>query len=174
MNIMSLFFMRCLRAFHPAKCLFGLLLLVSLSSCESDCVYHDYQHLPNSMWGSRDTLCFRIPINDSLATYKLNLEMRHSTEFAYKEAFLMLESHYGKQHPQTRLFCFPVVAEDGRWLGTGWGSTLQLSRTLGQYRFVHPDTLVFRIYHSMNELHLNGISDIGLKVTIVSKHNRKE
>jgi len=172
MNIMP-FFMRRLRV-SGFICLCGVLLLVLLSSCEDDCVYHDYQHLPNSVWGSRDTLCFRIPIDDSLAIYKLDLEMRHTTEFAYKEAFLMLESHYGKQKPRTRLFCFPVLAEDGRWLGTGWGNTLQLSRSLGEYCFAHRDTLVFRIYNSMNMPQLNGISDIGLKVTTVSRYYIKK
>jgi len=163
--------MQYFRAYRLLGCLCVAFLL---SSCEKGCIYHNYQHLPNSVWSSRDTLCFRIPISDSLAIYKLDLEVRHTTEFAYKEALLMLESHYGKQKCKTRLFCFPFVAENGRWLGTGWGSTIQLSRTLGKYSFAHPDTLTFRIYHSMNKSQLREISDIGLKVTIVSRDGDRE
>lgn len=174
MKIMPFFFMRHLQVFRFVICLCGASLVPFLSSCEDNCVYHDYQHLTNSNWNSHDTLCFRIPITDSLAIYRLDLEMRHTTEFVYKEALIMLESHYGNQQSKTRLFCFPIVAEDGRWLGTGWGNTLQLSKSLGEYCFAHRDTLFFRIYHLMNEPQLKGISDVGLKVTKVSRHYDKK
>lgn len=146
-----------------------LLAVFSLSSCqEKECVYHDYRHVNEKGWSAGDTLIFDIPVTDTLSAYQVELDVRNTTSYKYKEIYIMVEMSYGDE-PQkaisSDLICYPLTDPEGIWSGIGWGTILQNSIPFRSVHFAHPGNLRYRIYHKMNDPVLIGIRDVGIKIT---------
>lgn len=137
-------------------------------SChEKECIYHEYKPIHEKGWDATDTVFFNIPITDTLSTYSVELDIRNTTLYPYKDVYIMVETGYGNKAQKvisSDLICYPLADQKGKWMGTGWGTLLQNSRPLKTLYFTHSGSLTYKIYHKMNDSSLRGIRDVGIKI----------
>lgn len=143
-----------------------LILLFILTACESNTTYHSYLHPSDKGWGKKDTLTFKVPIKDSLDTYSVDVEVRNRADYPYCNLFLFV-SHNTKDSTVfvTDTIEYALADKTGSWTGTGWGSLHQSS---SHYTFITPKrkgNIIIKVAHGMREEVLDGISDIGIKIT---------
>ncbi|MBQ8674289.1 MAG: gliding motility lipoprotein GldH [Bacteroides sp.] len=160
--------------------LFMLPLLASLlMACgERQTVYHAYHTLPMEGWHRQDTLPFDIPLPDSLATYRLSVEVRHRGNYPYRNLRLLLcHEDAPDRHPSQDSLNLLLATPTGRWTGDGLSGLYQNSFPVGPIRIASlpslpsPQDTTIRCKHFRLHLHhllpdslLPGLSDIGIKV----------
>jgi len=142
-----------------------LLSLLVLAACDSNTMYHSYLHLPKEGWGKSDTLTFKAPITDSLASYRISVEVRNRDDYPYSNLYLFI-SHNTQDSTVfvTDTVKYTLADKSGKWLGTGLGDLYQ---SASSYTFVAPrrsGNLTFRVTHGMRDNTLMGINDIGLEI----------
>ena len=91
--------------------LFSTGMLILLGSCRSDTAYHVYQSVAASGWGRQDTLVYELPASLSPGRYLVEIGVRNTSEYAYRDIWLALLSGQG------------VIPEDA--VSSGRGSNLQ-------------------------------------------------
>jgi len=67
-----------------------LLSLLFLAACDSNTMYHSFLHPPKEGWNKSDTLTFKAPIEDSLATYRVSVEVRNRADYPYSNLSLFI------------------------------------------------------------------------------------
>jgi len=144
----------------------GLLAILLLTACDKDTVYHSYLHVPNQGWGKNDTLLFTVPVQDSLALYRLSVEIRNGEKYPYSNLYLFI-SHNGQD---STLFVTDTIEctlanKQGQWTGTGWGGLYSTSYQLSSIITKRKGNYKFKITHGMRDDLLQGIDDIGLCIT---------
>lgn len=142
-----------------------LLLLIILTACDSNTMYHSYLHLPQKGWGKSDTLIFKAPITDSLSTFRISVEVRNRDDYPYGNLYLFI-SHNTQDSTVfvTDTIEYTLADKSGKWMGTGLGNLYQSSKS---YTFIAPGrsgNLTFRVSHGMRDNSLIGINDIGIEI----------
>jgi len=142
-----------------------LLSLIILTACDSNTMYHSYLHLPQEGWKKSDTLSFKAPITDSLATFRISVEVRNREDYPYSNLYLFI-SHNTQDSTVfvTDTIEYALANKSGKWLGTGLGSLYQSAKS---YTFIAPKrsgNLTFRVTHGMKDNALIGINDIGIEI----------
>ena len=89
-----------------------LILAISLISCDNT-VYENYYSFDNESWNSDSLKSFDFEIMDTLATYNLSLNIRHSTDYEYQNLFLFLS---GDLNDTIEL---ELADKIGKWKGSG-------------------------------------------------------
>lgn len=152
---------------HLKKNKFALLLLMLfVTACDSNTMYHSYLNTPEGGWGKSDTLTFKAPIKDSLATYRVSIEVRNREDYPYSDLYLFV-AHNTQDSTVfiTDTIKCTLADKSGKWTGTGVGSLYQSSGD--SYTFITPKrsgNLVFKVSHGMRDFDLKGINDIGIKI----------
>lgn len=72
--------------------LFSTGMLILLGSCRSDTAYHVYQSVAASGWGRQDTLVYELPASLSPGRYLVEIGLRNTSEYAYRDIWLALLS----------------------------------------------------------------------------------
>ena len=147
--------------------LVGIILFVLLTSCKPNEVYYKFEPIPQSNWNKNNVICFDIdsvPVNVN-SRYYVSIEIAHNLNYPYKNLWLSI--NYLEQDSvlwEESLECF-LSDDSGKWLGSGNGPTRQLS-VLYKTNFVLDTAKHSRICirHAMQDVHLNGIEKIGVKV----------
>ena len=138
-------------------------LLLSLVSCESSTIYHQYQLLPDNQWSSTDTLRFEPQLPDSAVTYRLEVGLRILQTCVCRE----MKIGYQYLSPTgevllTDQFTMTVADENLDKTGKGVGGIyeyVQSIRPLPVTESGNYQVLVFLL----QEEKLAGIHDIGVK-----------
>lgn len=151
-------------------------MLAMLVSCRPDTAYHVYQSVPDSGWTRQDTLVFELPASLPAGRYALEIGLRNTSEYAYRDIWLALLSGRGTVPgdsctcPVDTLHLF-LADSHGRWLHDGIAGSLYQSEWPGVAVCVidsvasEPRTL--RIVHLMKDAPLSGIADVGIRLSTV-------
>lgn len=142
-----------------------LLSLILLTACDSNTMYHSFLHVSKEGWKKSDTLTFKAPITDSLATYRISVEVRNRIDYPYRNLYLFI-SHNTQDSTAfvTDTIQYSLADESGKWLGTGVGSLYQSACS---YTYIAPrrsGNIVFKVSHGMQDNVLIGINDIGIEI----------
>ena len=89
-----------------------LILTISLVSCDNT-VYENYYSFENESWNSDSLKSFDFEIMDTLATYNLSLNIRHSTDYEYQNLFIFVS---GEVNDTIELM---LADKNGKWKGSG-------------------------------------------------------
>jgi len=145
-----------------------LILTISLVSCDNT-VYESYYSFENESWNSDSLKSFDFEIMDTLATYNLSLNIRHSTDYEYQNLFLFLS---GDLNDTIEL---ELADKIGKWKGSGLSNIREF-----KYLFAKNEVFSKKGNHSINIeqamrfgakekiQNLEHVSDIGL---IIRKQN---
>lgn len=167
-----------------------LLLLEGLTACHTDTVYHIYQPVSEEGWNKKDTLIYMLPDSLAAGCYQLELDVRHTGNYPYRD--IWLEMAFERRKPQDFSADMPdrdsldipeqdipvdtmmwvrdtvhlyLADEQGRWLNGGTiGSLYQFRATTGKFCLTNKDGKTFRIVHIMKDNPLQGIHDIGIRI----------
>ena len=137
-----------------------------MAACNGRQTYlHLYQSIPNAGWHSGEAICFQIPTQGNDTSYNVQLEVRHTVKFNYKNLLLMA-SYVSSGHDvvQTDTVNFLLVDEDGRMQGKGIGRLLQVEKQLRTLHLGKADSCVIKVRHLHTDSVLTGINDLGLRL----------
>lgn len=139
--------------------------LFALSACDRTAVYSKYRSVSPRGWMRSDTLRFSHSHSAQTGTYAEDLCLRVSRDYPFSDITLIVE-----QNTQTRsiqrtdtLHC--ILAEQGQWQGKVGVSYLQYSFSLADILLSPGDTLGIAVRHGMRREPLQGIADVGIKIS---------
>ena len=147
----------------------GVFMMLILTACHENTVYHDYQQPSSSGWEKNDPLSFHIPAVKETGNYVEEVGLRINGSFPFQNLNLIIEQT--KKNTGERL-CDTLVCKLISKQGYPEG------RGISEYQYIFPlktlplekdDSLFIEIRHDMKREILPGITDIGIKLSKVSK-----
>jgi len=129
--------------------------------CDSSVLnsYSEYHHLNTSGWSYTDIETFTPVHADSICPGRLVIGLRHSGSYPYTS--VSVEVAYTDNGTSVRdTIEVPLSDSYGRWLGTGIGTTFQITDTVG--RLLHASGSEVKIRHAMRCDTLHGIDQLGI------------
>jgi gliding motility-associated lipoprotein GldH len=134
------------------------------TACTGEVAYHHYEHVAEEGWDKEDTLILKTDTLYETATYSVEVNIRTTAEYPYKQLMLMVEE---KLLPNKAKRVFPVTFQIASDEGERNGEKLlyyELEKQLAMQQLSQGDSLQFRIYHKMRRQTLPGIKDVGIKI----------
>ncbi len=135
-----------------------------LTACTGEVAYHHYEHVAEEGWDKEDPLILKTDTLYETATYSVEVNLRTTAEYPYKQLMLMVEE---KLLPNKAKRVFPVTFQIASDEGERNGEKLlyyELEKQLAMQQLSQGDSLQFRIYHKMRRQTLPGIKDVGIKI----------
>jgi len=145
-----------------SKLFISFIVLIALIGCNNDTIFTEYRSMPLSGWDVDSVLTFYVPVVDTLETYDIIVDVRHTTSYPYQNMWLFVNAD---------TIDFYLANQRGEWLGNGRGELREMPVLYKQnVRFPSVDTCKYEIRQGMRSKNLKGVRDIGL---IVNKHKSK-
>lgn len=145
----------------------SLFVAIVLSACNFEANnMQQYRHIPSTGWYADSLLLIPVPVSDTIGEYEVSIGLRYTDEYRYRNLWLFatLVAPDGTQTIDT-LNC-RLADEYGRWYGSGIGATMQQREMYKEsLRFPHSGTWHIAIQQGMREECLQGITDVGVKVS---------
>ena len=139
-----------------------LILAISLISCDNN-VYENYYSFENESWNSDSLKSFDFEIMDTLATYSLRLNVRHSIDYEYQNLFVFVS---GEVNDTIELM---LADKNGKWKGSGISDVREFTHTLKKEKTFskkgkHSINMEQAMRYGASEKiqHLPNILDVGL------------
>jgi len=134
-----------------------LLLLLLLSSCNSDVIFTDSVVMQDNIWDLSNVPDFSMQIDDTTQLTDVFFTIRTGSDYPFRNLFLFVTVF----SPDGNI----MTDEKGNWYGKGFGDIHELNLP---YRtnvfFPARGTYLFNIQHGMRIGDLPGIYDIGLRI----------
>ncbi len=70
-----------------------LIVFIGIISCKKDFVYSQFREVASVGMGKGDWLVFDVEVPDSLLRYDVNIIVRHSSAYPYKDIHLLVNEH---------------------------------------------------------------------------------
>jgi len=117
------------------------------------------------MWAINDVQSFSFEIDDTTLTYNLFVNVRNTSEYAYRNLYLFIEM----SSPSNKYFVDTVeislADSKGKWTGSGIGNIWQNQfPLLMQVKLLELGIYQVNVTQGMRNDTLEAISDIGLRV----------
>lgn len=138
-------------------------------SCDS--LFHQYRGV-GGCWALSDTLTFTYtPTNEEKQNCRLDIELRSSNDYKYKEIFLRVE-RFSKRQKETVVDTLRCELYDdlGHTRGTTAGILWQTSFPVDTIEILPNDTVTVRVSHLMDDKQLKGVSDVGIRLSHCGRH----
>ena len=142
-----------------------LLAVISLLllGCQQGVVFTEFKPLSGYGWEADSVVVFTPMLEDSLATYDMQLTVRHTDRYAYQNLWLFVDVKKDSVLLRRDTIEAMMANDRGEWLGSGLSKyTLPLlylesvPLQAGEYEVV--------VQQGMREDVLKGVADLGLKV----------
>lgn len=148
------------------RIIFFLFLSVTfLSSCNEDTAYSKYADIAIAGWECSDSVYFDIPPLKSSGDYTLNLGLRITSDFPFKNIYIIAEQTV---YPQKTIYCDTIDCklfdERGRVLGNGI-STFQYLFHVAKRHYQQNDSIHIYIRHNMKREIMPGLTSVGIELT---------
>jgi len=124
------------------------------------------REIDGEAWHRDSMLVFEVPITDTSATYRVEIDLRHAGDYSYRNLYLGRDVLNAAGTVYEDTVEFQLASPDGRWLGEGIAGlkTLSLAYRREGLRFPKAETYRFRIQHLMRDEPLRGIHSVSLKL----------
>jgi len=155
-----------LRNSHSTNIMISLLLgIFILSSCSKPNLYDKYIQVNAEGWNYKDQVEFEVQITDTISPTNFYLNIRHNTDYDYRNLYLFLHTQFPRGQQSTDTLEIILAAPDGKWLGKGYGN-LKENRVLLKKDVYFPISgpYTFRLEQAMREKNLKGIEDVGITI----------
>ena len=138
-----------------------------LSGCNDDgnVVVHSARDVSALRWSPKDSLTWNLNQIDSLASYAVQLEIRHGNGYPYQNLGLEISLQKGDTLITKDTLNLYLTNSDGTWKGTGWGSLIQTDAPYKSVRFPYAGDYKLTVRPCMNDWELKGIHAIGVKIS---------
>jgi len=107
---------------------------------------------------------------DTASLCNIWLTVRTGTSYPYRNIWLFVNTLSPTGKSITDTLQYMLADEKGKWFGKGFGDIheLDLPFRTGVY-FREKGTYTFRIRHGMRDENLNGVYDLGLRISKIKK-----
>lgn len=141
------------------------LILLTLSSCNSNIIYTDEAVMPDMTWNLFNTPDFSFPVTDTTKNTNVFFTIRTGSQYPFRNIFLFVTTSSPDGKAVTDTLEYEVADEKGNWLGKGFGEIHELRLPYRQNVFFpEKGTYHFKIQHGMRTIDLKGVYDVGLSV----------
>jgi gliding motility-associated lipoprotein GldH len=143
----------------------AFLLGAGLQSCDTNRVVDQYLPVDGQEWFYADVKVVEVPIVDTVASYKLFINLRHGGNYEWQNLYLRMHIASPSGDTATQMVSVPLADAAGRWLGSGLGDIVELQWPYKeQIKFLEQGTYVFRLEQHMRLNPLRAVYDVGLRV----------
>jgi gliding motility-associated lipoprotein GldH len=107
-----------------------------------------------------------VDVQDTLAVYRVDFQVRHTADYPYSNLYLFREIRSAHQSEYQDTVEVRLADAQGAWYGTGIGAlkTLNLPYKQAGLRFPKRGIYRFRFQHGMRDEPLRGIRDFALTI----------
>lgn len=147
------------------RILIGLLLLVFITACDRNVVFEKNLKIPSETWHQDSILKLSTEISDTIQLYDIYLNLRHSTQYGYRNFYLFFETIMPDGNiVRDTLECL-LADRTGKWHGSGFGRIKTNSFLFRESVWFPQEGIYhFRMEQAMREETLEGIIDVGLRI----------
>jgi len=142
-----------------------LVLLLILSSCNSDIIFSDSVVMPGNKWELSNVPGFSAQVADTIQLTDVYFTIRTGSDYPFRNLFLFVTVSSPDGNTMTDTLEFHLADEKGNWYGKGFGDIHELNLP---YRtnvfFPLKGTYLFNIQHGMRIGDLRGVYDFGLRI----------
>lgn len=117
-------------------------------------------------WHADSVIVVDVTIQDTLAVYRVEFQLRHTSDYPYSNIYLLREIRSSQQMEYADTVEVRLANAEGAWYGSGIGAlkTLNLPYKQAGLRFPKPGLYRFRFQHGMRDEPLRGIRDFALTI----------
>ena len=146
---------------------FLICLFLLCYGCDNGTRYYQFRSIDKYGWLKSDTIIFEVPISDSIHHYQLEVGVRHSARYIYRQLKLKLSvlTPDSLSLPDQAV-TIDLTDEKGRRLSVGKGGLYQAQATPVSLPMAKAGTWHFKLIHQMNDNILKGVHDVGVKLTV--------
>jgi gliding motility-associated lipoprotein GldH len=147
-----------------------ILLLLSVMACRRGEIYNQTYDIKNSTWDASNTINFNFQIKDTLQPYDVYINLRHTSQYRYRNLFLFIETSSPAGHTVRDTFECMLADKKGKWYGKGWGDMYEDKIPYKRFvRFPKAGTYSIELKQAMRTEKLKHISDIGIEIETAKK-----
>jgi gliding motility-associated lipoprotein GldH len=145
--------------------LIAAMILLTLSSCNSNIIYSDEAVMPEMTWNLFNTADFSFPVTDTNNNTNVFFTIRTGSQYPFRNIFLFVTTSAPDGKVVTDTLEYEVADEKGNWFGKGFGEIHELKLPYRQNVFFPvKGTYRFKIQHGMRTVDLKGVYDVGLRI----------
>jgi gliding motility-associated lipoprotein GldH len=141
-----------------------LCLSLFMVSCDPLMVYDEYQKTQGEVWRHGDIKNFTVEMQDTVTTYNVLFNVRHSTDYPLSNLYVFL-TITGPDGLSIKDTLQVIIADSrGKWMGHGFGKLKHISRMYKKnVRFSHQGTYTFTVEQGMRQAEIP-VSDVGIRI----------
>lgn len=148
----------------------AILLLVctitlGLSSCDKARLFEENQQINNNSWDYKDAKTFVTEINDTSQNYNLYVNVRHSFQFEWRNAWVNIKTIFPDGKTFDKRVNLVLSEPDGHWYGDCLGDNCDLQLSIQNNAFFpQKGKYTFIITQDMRVNPLPFVKSIGMRI----------
>ena len=148
------------------KSTFFLLILFIVAACSNNNVYFQYHTVNPEAWHKDSLFRFDVDIENIQPTYDVYINVRNTPDYPNQNLWLFVSELTPDSLVARDTIEFYLANHKGEWLGTGVGAIKEMPVLYKQnFKFDTAGIYTFEITHGMRIDELQGITEIGIRVT---------
>jgi gliding motility-associated lipoprotein GldH len=150
------------------KVLAFVLVALSLAACQTIDLYEKVETIPGHTWQSGYKPKFNFTVKDTTASYQLNIIIRHSEQYRFRNIWLNLYAQAPGDSVKKFTVELPLATPEKGWLGSGMDDLYEHQVTLtldpSKFNFNKPGDYNFTFEQIMREDPLMYVFNIGMGI----------
>ncbi len=148
----------------------SLLFMLMTLSCDRGTYFSDTVKMEGEAWSMYDPGKFKCLIDDTVKVYNIDLSIRTSTEYPYRNLYLFVVTSFPSGNTVTDTLQVMLANEKGDWLGKGAGDIRELTIPYkSNVYFPEKGEYHFKVIHGMRDTILKGVYDLGMRISLKDK-----
>ena len=158
------------QSFWSSRSVLFLLLISTLTSCDSNVIFDKNEKLPDNRWAANNIIELHPEIIDTIHPYNIYINVRNAGGYQFSNIFLFFTTTTPSGKTDRDTVEIMLADETGKWLGDGLGDIWDNS-VLFKSDFVFPEKgeYTFSLQQAMRFDPLPQIMDVGLRIERVEE-----
>lgn len=152
---------RTKRLFFIASILVGTLVF---QSCNDQAIYDESYNFSQSTWTKKDTVSFKLEINDTITEYESVITLRTKKDYLYSNlwCYILVTSPDGSTSKVAQKI--PIANPNGAWIGRVSGTLVESKLRFDAKPFPLKGTYLFQLVNATQEEEIPYVEDISLRI----------
>ena len=156
--------MNCNFSFIRINTVISFLVLIALSSCNSQSFYDHNEETP-TQWSSIDSLHFNFDVTDTISTFNMYINVRNTTDYQYSNIYFFMQINFPDGLKSIDTLEIFLADRKGNWLGKGMGKNKDSQVLFRKHgRFPMSGNYRIDIEQAMRTEQLTGIKSVGIRI----------
>jgi gliding motility-associated lipoprotein GldH len=151
------------------RIIIALVSVLFLSACQEQPYFQQSFSFKNNTWARKNSPSFKVEIKDTSKAYNFVLTLRNSTNYAYNNVWVYLNSKSPDKAYAREPFEIKITDEKGRWLGKKTGSIVENRLVFRNRKLAKPGIYTFVFEQGITKKVLYNVLDLGLEIEEVKQ-----